>query len=373
METLLLFGNVSQPPYCNNLYPPLRAFQRAFRTILVEPQYYASFAPTGGARPALIPDEAVNEHTDPPPDVVVCLGGALHFSKRALRTFSRQTALAGFALSDPYGLPASLEIAPEFDLFYTQDPQTLADYEALDIRARRCDPATDPELYRPLRAAPECDVLYYGKWTPYRDGLLAALSERLRVRVHAYPGEGRWSVPTLPPLDTPDTLCAALNGARLALETALLDDAEGKYRDAYRITPRPFFAASCGVPSLIESFPGLDAFFQPGRDRDLRFGRRPRGQGAGARGRRDRARGDGPPGPTARPARPHLGPARGDLRPGPPAVARAASTEPVAVAIKKNRRPEGRRMEPRSKSAFSSGSESERKRKEDRRLAAVTG
>ncbi len=263
METLLLFGNVSQPPYCNNLYPPLRAFQRAFRTILVEPQHYASFAPTGGARPALIPDEAVDEHTDPPPDVVVCLGGALHFSKRALRTFSRHTVLAGFALSDPYGLPASLQIAPEFDLFYTQDPQTLADYEALGIRARRCDPATDPELYRPLRAAPECDVLYYGKWTPYRDGLLAALSDRLRVRVHAYSGERRWSVPTLPPLDTPDTLCAALNGARLALETALLDDAEGKYRDAYRITPRPLFAASCGVPSLIESFPGLDAFFQP--------------------------------------------------------------------------------------------------------------
>ena len=81
--------------------------------------------------------------------------------------------------------------------------------------------------------------------------------------MHAYAGDASWSIPTRAPLETPEELCAALNGARMALETALLDDAEGKYRDAYRITPRPFFAASCGVPSLIESFPGLDAFFQP--------------------------------------------------------------------------------------------------------------
>lgn len=264
METLLLFGNVSQPPYCNNLFPPIRAFQRVFRTVVVEPRSYADFVPTGGARPALVPDDAVSDHTDPPPEIVVCLGGALHFSKRALRTFSRQTALVGYALSDPYGLPASMQIAPQFDLFYTHDPQTLGDYGALDIRAKRCDPATDPELYRPLRAQPQCDVLYYGKWTPYRDRLCAALAQRFRVRVHAYSGERRWSVPTLAPLDTPETLCAALNGARLALETARLDDLEGKYRDTFRITPRAFFAASCGVPSLIESFPGLNDFFAPG-------------------------------------------------------------------------------------------------------------
>jgi hypothetical protein len=261
--SLLLFANVSQPPYCNNLFPPVRAFQKVFRTKLIEPLKCPGFVPTGGARPALVPDEAVIENTDPPPDLVVCLGGALHFSKRGLRIFQAETVLAGFALSDPYGLPASMFIAPQFDLFYTQDPQTLTDYGALDIRARRCDPATDPELYRPGRAEPECDVLYYGKWTPYRDALLAALASRWRVRVHAYADEKRWSVPTLPPLDTPETLCAALNRTRLALETARLDDAEGKYRNALHITPRAFFAASCAVPSLIEAFPGVKDYFEP--------------------------------------------------------------------------------------------------------------
>ncbi len=261
---LLLFGNVSQPPFCNNLYPPLRALQKVFRTTLVEPLSLPGFAPTGGAKPALVPDDGVFPFADPPPQVVACLGGALHLSGRARKAFPSHTAFAGFALSDPYGLDASLAIASEFDLFYTQDAQTLPAYASRGITARRCDPATDPELYRPMKAAPECDVLYYGKWTPYRNDLLEALSARFSVRLHAYEGEKRWTVPTRPPLETPDALAAALNGARLALETALVDDVHGKYRGTFRLTPRALFAASCGVPSLVEGFPRLSETFEPG-------------------------------------------------------------------------------------------------------------
>jgi hypothetical protein len=264
MSDLLLFGNVSTPPFCNNLFPPVRAMQKAFRTRVVEPIHFEGFVSTGGARPAQIPDAAVIENTDPSPDVVVCLGGALHFSERALRSIPRDTPIAGFALSDPYGLAASVAIAPRFDLFYTQDPQTLPDYALRHIEARRCDLATDPELYRPERAVAECDILYYGKWTPYRDGLVTALAARFRVHVHAYAGETRWSVPVRPPLDTPDALRAGLNRCRLALETALLDDAQGPYRGKFRLTPRAFFAASCGVPTLVEAFPTLSEYFEPG-------------------------------------------------------------------------------------------------------------
>ena len=261
---LLLFGNISQPPFCNNLYPPLRAFQKVFRTTLVEPMSVAGFTPTGGAKPALIPDDVVFPHSDPPPDVVVCLGGALHFSARVRRMFPSTTLFAGFALSDPYGLDASLAIAHEFDLFYTQDPQTIPAYSGRNIEARRCDPATDQELYRPLKVPAEFDVIYYGKWTPYRNDLLEALSARFSVRLHAYEAEKRWTIPVRPPLDTPDALGRALNGARLALETALVDDVHGKYRGTFRITPRALFAASCGVPSLVESYPRLAEIFTPG-------------------------------------------------------------------------------------------------------------
>ena len=265
-ETLLLFCNVSQPPYCNNLIPPVRAFQKTFRTTVVEPAEARGFVSTGGARPALIPDEAVFHAVAQPPDVVVCIGGGLHFSERARRSFPRATPLVGFALSDPYGLDASLEIAPEFDLFYTQDPQTLPEYARHGIRARRCDPATDPELYFPASGEPDCDVVFYGKWTPYRDALAAALAPHLRLRLHAYAGETRWSVPVHPPLDTPEALRAGLTRSRLALETALLDDAEGRYAGTFRITPRVPFAASCGVPVLVESFDGLADFLAVGTE-----------------------------------------------------------------------------------------------------------
>ncbi len=206
---LLLLANVRQPPGCNNLLPPVRAFQKALHTTVVEPTSFAGFVATGGARPALVPDDAVIASTNPPPDIAVCLGGGLHFSARAIRAFPKETLLAGFALSDPYGLAASFAIAPQFDLFYTQDPQTLPDYARRRIGAWRCDPATDPELYFPEPAEPECDVIYYGKWTPYRDALAAALAARLRLLVYAYSGETRWSVPVHPPLDTPDALRAA--------------------------------------------------------------------------------------------------------------------------------------------------------------------
>ncbi len=261
---LLLFGNLSQPPFCNNLYPPLRALQKLFRTTLVEPLSVPGFVATGGAKPALVPDDAVHPHTDPPPQAVVCLGGALHFSARARRMFPSNTLFAGFALSDPYGLEASLAIAPEFDLFYTQDAQTIPAYASRGITARRCDPATDPELYRPIKTAPVCDILYYGKWTPYRNDLLEALSAKFSVRLHGYEGEKRWTVPTRPPLETPDALATALSGARLALETALVDDVHGKYRGTFRLTPRALFAASCGVPTLVEGFPRLSETFEPG-------------------------------------------------------------------------------------------------------------
>jgi glycosyltransferase involved in cell wall biosynthesis len=265
---LLLFGNVSQPPYCNSLFPPLRAFEKIFRTRLIEPCRFPGFAAGGTARPTLIPDAAVIENTDPPPDVVVCLGGALHFSDSSRRSIRnrKETVVAGFALSDPYGLPASLRIASEFDLFYTADWQTVTDYASLDIVVRRCDLASDPVLYRPTRQEADCDVLYYGKWTPYRHELVSILSERLRVRVHAYSGETRWGIPVLPPLDTPEVLCLALNRCRLALETSRLDDAEGKYRNSFHLTHRTFFAASCGVPSLVEGFPGLEKTFLPGQE-----------------------------------------------------------------------------------------------------------
>ena len=267
-RSLLLFCNATAPPHCNVLLPAVRAFQKVFKTIVVEPRRYPGYEPARGTKPALIPDTAVMAHTDPPPEVVVCLGGAHYFSQRALRHLRHRShvVLAGFAFSDPYMLPASMRIARQFDLFYTQDWQTVTDFAALDIPVRRCDPATDPELYRPTRPEPDCDIIYYGRWSLHRNDLVRALASRWRVRLHAYAGETRWGIPAREPLETPQALCIAINRARVALEVSRLDDAEGKYRNSFHLSPRPFLAASCGVPSLVESFHGLEQFFTPGTE-----------------------------------------------------------------------------------------------------------
>lgn len=264
MKTLL-FGNVTQPPFQNNLLPPVRAFERRGPVKIVEPRFVEGFVSTGAAKPALIPPRAVEEALAGfTPEVVVCLAGGIYLSKGSRRLFPKQTVFAGFALSDPLGLEASLEIAPEFDLYYTQDPQTLPDYHACGIAARRCDPATDPELYRPLEIEPVDDILFLGKWTPHRNETLRGLASRFRVAVYTHAGDARWGIPARPPLDNPRDLCEGINRARLMLEFTVLDDAEGPFRGRSRMTNRPQFAAACGVPTLTDPFPNLTEFFEPG-------------------------------------------------------------------------------------------------------------
>lgn len=256
--------NLGQPPFNNNLLPALRAFERVAEVQLIDPLQFRGYAPTGGARPAALPGaELVAALAETAPDLVVCLGGGLFVPARTREHLAPGTRFVGIALSDPLALATSLEIAPEFDLFYTQDPQVLDAYARVGIAARRCDIAVDLELYHPEAAAPDCDVLYYGKWTPYRDSVVSRLGRRFAVKLHAHAGETRWSLPTAPTLASPEALRSALNRARLALELALLDDAPPPYRDAWRITYRPFFAAACGVASLVEASPRLAEFFAP--------------------------------------------------------------------------------------------------------------
>lgn len=263
----LLFGNVTQPPFQNNLLPPVRAFEERGPVRIVEPRFVEGFVSTGGAKPALVPDRAVDEAAaDFEADVVVCLAGGLYLSDAARARFPGTTIFAGFALSDPLGLEASIAIAPRFDLYYTQDPGAVEEYVRNGIPVRRCDPAVDPEMYRPISLPKGADLLFVGKWTPLRDAVLARLSRRFDVAVHGHAGESRWRFPASPPLDTPGALCEAINRARLMIEFTVMDDAAGPARGKSRMTNRPQFAAACGVPTLTDPFPGLESFFERGRE-----------------------------------------------------------------------------------------------------------
>ena len=264
---ILLFGNVSEPPFVNNLLPVVRAFERLGELRVVEPRSIPGFVPTGAARPAPVPPEGVNQGVrDFDPQVVICLGGGLYFPGDVRKRFAPDAILAAFALSDPLGLEASIAIAPSFDLFYTQDPQSVADYRSRGIDVRRCDPATDPVLYRPLDIEKEADVVFFGKWTPFRGEMIARVSRGANVSVYAYPGETRWPVPTHPPAGDPETLCRAVNRARLALEFCAIDDAPPALSGRARISNRAQIAAACGVPVLTDPSDSLVDFFEPDRE-----------------------------------------------------------------------------------------------------------
>jgi spore maturation protein CgeB len=263
----LLFGDVTQPPFINNLLPAVRAFHRAGPVWIVEPRTLEGFVPTGAARPALIPDGAIGQALALfEPDVVVCLAGGLYLSPESRARLPKKTITAHFALSDRPGLEASYEIAPTFDLFYTQDPQTVPLYRERGLTARRCDPATDAELYRPLPIEKEDDLIFVGKWTPRRGEIIGALRQKFGVGVYTHEGDIGWEFPTRAPLNDPAALCEAVNRARLMLEFTLMDDLEGPFRGKFRMTNRPQFAASCGVPTLTDPFEHLPEFLEPGTE-----------------------------------------------------------------------------------------------------------
>lgn len=265
---ILVFANLGQPPFDNNLLPAVRAFSRLGRTRTISPCRFAGFSASGGKAPAAVPPEAVDAALDGiPPDVVVCLGGGLFLDERQSRRFPRRPVAVGIALSDPLGLDGSMAIAPRFDLFYTQDPQTLAAYRERGIAARRLDIAVEPELLRPSPGdrEPVRDVIFYGKWTPYRGAIIARLAAICLVEVFAHSWQqDAWDRSAFPPLTTSTALGAEISRSRLALELAKLCDAPQPWLSTWRITYRPFFAAACAVPTLIEDSPRLRDFFEPG-------------------------------------------------------------------------------------------------------------
>ena len=262
----LLFGNVTQPPFVNNLAGPVRAFGAACDLRVVEPRRIDGFVATGGAAPAPVPEAAVDLVADFEPELVVCLGGGLFVPDAVRRRLPGSATYVGIALSDPQGLPTCLSIAPGFDLFYSHDPSCFAAYEAAGIPVRECALAADAGLYFPSDEPPVNDVFFAGKWTPWRQAAVNALSREFRVRVHGYEGESRWETPAAAPLSTPEELRRGIASARLCLDFALLDDVAPPLRGAWRITNRPQIAAACGVPTLVETSPLLGRYFVPGEE-----------------------------------------------------------------------------------------------------------
>lgn len=262
---LSVICNVDQPPMNNVLVGLVGALAGLAEIRLVQPLRFKGFISTGAAAPARIPDTAVEDAATHSPQAVVCIGGGLFLDERQRAAFPAGTVFVGMALSDPQALKASLQVAREFDLFFTQDPGVLAAYRVHGLAVDRLDLAVDPGGYAPLPIDKDCDVVFVGKWTTYRDRVVSALSQVCDVRVFTHADEQRWSVPSAGPLNEPEELRKEFCRSRIALEVARVEGVDGDpSTPVRRITPRVFMAAACGTPSVVEDFPSLSEYFVPG-------------------------------------------------------------------------------------------------------------
>ncbi len=134
--------------------------------------------------------------------------------------------------------------------------------------------SVDPELHSPAAPRPEYDALlsYLGTYAEDRQAVLERLfieparrlpAERFVIGGAQYPRQFPWAVNIffvrhLPPSEHP----AFYSSARTTLNVTRAAMAAMGWCPSGRL----FEAAACGVPILTDSWAGLDAFFEPGRE-----------------------------------------------------------------------------------------------------------
>ena len=165
---------------------------------------------------------------------------------------------------------------PAYDLVFTYGggPPVVARYRALGARA--CHPVyngLDPDVHRPVPPDPAlaCDLLFMGNRLPDRERRVEAfflsVAERLPRHRFLLGGEG-WGGKPLPANvrwigHVPTALHNALNcSARLVLNIHREEMARTGYSPATRL----FEAAGAGACSVTDAWPGIEHFFEPGRE-----------------------------------------------------------------------------------------------------------
>jgi spore maturation protein CgeB len=185
-------------------------------------------------------------------------------------TLSRLDAGAAVEYLPPQGLGG-------FDLVlsYTGGGALAALRDRLGARfVRPLYGSVDPEVHRPTaaRAAFDADLSYLGTYAEDRQAPLEALfleparrREDLRFVIGGsmYPPSFTWRpniyyVSHVPPQDHP----AFFSSSRLTLNVTRAAMAAMGHCPSGRL----FEAAACGVPILTDTWEGLDAFFEPGRE-----------------------------------------------------------------------------------------------------------
>jgi spore maturation protein CgeB len=166
---------------------------------------------------------------------------------------------------------------PELDLYLSFTGGPLLQELEKNFGARRAVAfycSFDPEKYRRLPANHrfECALSYMGTYAPDRQPKLEALlstparsfpDEKFIVAGPMYPKDLRWPANVrrilhLEPKYHPELY----SSSRLVLNVTRRDMVMAGYSPSVRL----FEAAACGAAIITDNWPGLDAFFAPGRE-----------------------------------------------------------------------------------------------------------
>jgi spore maturation protein CgeB len=193
--------------------------------------------------------------------------------KSAFYDIDTPVTLRKLALGDHGYLTPALIARYDMYLSFTGGP-TLSllerKYGARKARPLYC--GVDPEIYHPEPAEVRWDLGYMGTYgddrQPALDRLLLESARRFRrgrfaVAGPQYPASISWPenvqrIEHLPP----DQHRSFYNAQRFTLNVTRSDMAESGWSPSVRL----FEAAACGTPILSDPWPGLEAFFQPGRE-----------------------------------------------------------------------------------------------------------
>jgi spore maturation protein CgeB len=167
------------------------------------------------------------------------------------------------------------ELVPGFDLYlsFTGGP-TLAriERELGAPRARALYCSADPTVHRPDPRPPRWDLGYVGTYSADRQPALEQLlleparrrrAMRFAVAGPQYPGDLAWpgNVDRVEHL-APGEHAAFYASQRLTLNVTRADMVRAGWSPSVRL----FEAAACATPVLSDRWPGLETFFEPGRE-----------------------------------------------------------------------------------------------------------
>jgi len=172
---------------------------------------------SGTYGPVWIKEEYLQKDIDKfRPHIIVCNAGGLSFKPEVSKRLRRSIFLLGIALSDPdvFAQATSL-IAPNFDLFFTNDPSLLPRYIKLGANAAALRLGTNEKFFRPLPPIDKyrTDVLIIGRCLPNRVEPVKSILKHFDTIVY---GEG-WEDYGIHSHGTiyGDDLMHALNSARI--------------------------------------------------------------------------------------------------------------------------------------------------------------